>query len=84
MCSWFAYRAHVFMDFQSWKMMNMLLATGARYPQWAWHSGIQALHWEMPLRPLLQPWREIANSVYLNYLLELRPRAMQKKSRLPS
>lgn len=71
-----AYRAHVFMDFQiveddeqcTWQQVHDTLNGRGT-------ADIQALHWELPLRPLLQPWREIANSVYLNYLLEQRPRA---------
>jgi hypothetical protein len=40
---------------------------------------IHTLQTELPLKPVLQPLREIANSGYFNFLLEQKPRAFGQK-----
>lgn len=71
-----AYRAHVFLDFRIvedddkglWqRVYEHLDGRGA--------TDIQALLVELPLRPILQPLREIANPAYFQFLLDQRPRA---------
>jgi glycosidase len=75
-----AYRAHVFLDFQVveddekgfWrKVHNHLGGHGT--------ADIHTLQTELPLRPVMQPLREIANSGYFNFLLEQKPRAFGQK-----
>jgi len=71
-----AYRAHVFLDFQIieddahgwWKRVHDHL-DGRGVPD------IHNLRMELPLRPVLQPLREIANPGYFKFLLDQKPRA---------
>lgn len=75
-----AYRAHVFLDFQVveddengyWRKVHDHLGGQGT-------ADIHALQSELPLRPLLQPLREIANAGYFNFLLEQKPRAFGQK-----
>ena len=69
-----AYRAHVFTDFRiemdgekgEWsQLQSHLNGRGI--------ANIDELRWELPLRSVLQPWREIANPGYFNFLLEQQP-----------
>ena len=70
-----AYRAHVFLDFhmveddesELWRQVHDHLSGRGT-------EDIHALHWELPLRPVLQPLREIANAGYFHFLLEQKPR----------
>jgi len=70
-----AYRAHVFMGFQiveddeqgSWRQVHEHLnGRGV--------SDIHALQWELPLKAVLQPLRDIVNPGYIKYLLDQKPR----------
>lgn len=69
-----AYRAHVFLDFRvisddaqhSWKRVHdQLKGHGI--------ADIQRFRWELPLRGLLQPLREIFNPAYFDFLLKNLP-----------
>ncbi len=70
-----AYRAHVFLDFQIveedesgwWRKVHDYL--GGRGVE-----DMRGLHAELPLRPVLQPLREIANAGYFKFLIEQKPR----------
>ncbi len=69
-----AYRAHVFTDFRIeidddsgiWHQLNTHLNGRGT-------ADIQELHWELPLRPVLQPLREIANPGYFSFLVSQLP-----------
>jgi len=70
-----AYRAHVFTDFRielddnnkQWgQLHDHLNGRGT--------ADILTLHWELPLRPVLQSLREIANPGYFSFLLSQRPK----------
>ena len=72
-----AYRAHVFTDFRIEKddktgmwgqMHDHLNGRGT--------ADIQELRWELPLRSVLQPLREIANPGYFSFLLAQHPKAV--------
>jgi len=74
-----AYRAHVFLDFQivedgeiNWwqKVHDHLNGRGV--------EDIYALKSELPLRPVMQPIREIANAGYFKFLLDQKPRTFGK------
>jgi len=75
-----AYRAHVFLDFrvveddenESWRKVHDSLNGRGTHD-------IQTLYVELPLRPLLQPLREIANGGYFNFLLEQKPRSFSER-----
>jgi glycosidase len=75
-----AYRAYVFQDFQMveddekgyWRKVHDHLGGHGT-------GDIHTLQTELPLRPVLQPLREIANSGYFNFLLEQKPRAFGQK-----
>jgi len=66
-----AYRAHVFLGFQvvrddahhHWQRVHDHLKGRGT-------SDIHMLQWELPLQPVLQPLREIANAGYFHYLIE--------------
>ncbi len=69
-----AYRAHVFLDFrvitdesqQSWQRVHdQLKGRGI--------ADIQRFRWELPLRELLRPLREIFNPSYFEFLLKSLP-----------
>ncbi len=70
-----AYRVHVFVDFQiveddekgNWQQVHDTL--NGRGVQ-----DMQTTQWQLPLRPLLQPLREIVNTSYFNFLVDQRPR----------
>ncbi|MDP2965053.1 MAG: alpha-amylase family glycosyl hydrolase [Pelolinea sp.] len=72
-----AYRAHVFTDFRiekddesgMWGQLNDHLNGRGT-------ADIQELRWELPLRPVLQPLREIANLGYFSFLLAQHPKAV--------
>ena len=69
-----AYRAHVFTDFRFekdddsgiWDQLH-------RHLNGRGTTDIQELRWELPLRPVLQPLREIANPGYFNFLISQHP-----------
>jgi len=70
-----AYRAHVFLGFQvvkddahhNWRQVHDHLRGRGT-------SDIHMLQWELPLQPVLQPLREIANAGYFQYLIDQKPR----------
>ena len=70
-----AYRAHVFLGFQvvkddahhHWRQVHDHLRGRGT-------SDIHMLQWELPLQPVLQPLREIANAGYFQYLIDQKPR----------
>ena len=69
-----AYRAHVFTDFRFeiddgtgiWDQLHSHLNGRGT-------ADIQELRWELPLRPVLQPLREIANPGYFSFLISQHP-----------
>ena len=69
-----AYKAHVFLDFQIvqddeegvWRRVDRHLSGRGT-------ADVRALRWELPLRPVLQPLREIANPGYFEFLVHARP-----------
>ena len=69
-----AYRAHVFTDFRIeiddetgiWDQLHSHLNGRGT-------ADIQELRWELPLRPVLQPFREIANPGYFSFLIAQHP-----------
>ncbi len=72
-----AYRAHVFTDFHIetdddtgiWDQLY-------RHLNGRGTADIQELRWELPMRPVLQPLREIANPGYFNFLISQQPGAI--------
>ena len=76
-----AYRAHVFLGFQiirddmhhHWrKVHDHLKGRGT--------ADIHMLQWELPLQPILQPLREIANPGYFQFLYEQKPHMFGKSA----
>ncbi len=76
-----AYRANVFTDFQIvqddetgiWSQLHSHLnGRGV--------SDIQALHWELPMRSILQPLREIANPGYFHFILSQHPKFVGREA----
>jgi hypothetical protein len=69
-----AYRAHVFTDFRIeidedtgiWDQIH-------RHLNGRGTADVQELRWELPLRPVLQPLREIANPGYFKFLILQHP-----------
>jgi glycosidase len=75
-----AYRAHVFTDFRIEKDdETCILAQLHDHLNGRGTADFQELRWELPLRSILKPLREIANPGYFGFLLAQHPKAVGSK-----